>query len=265
MVKPDGSFVFSNLTSGEYLIRWGGPDFNERAAMPVTIGGSDLDGVALVSVKVSTIAGRILIDRAATAAIKPSEIRLGVGAARPEDARLAMSPSAAQIKDDFTFQQKAFPGRLLITANATVPGWFLKAVRLNGVDVTDTGFELAEPINGVEIELTNVASEVSGIVNDAAGSPTRDAWVVVFPQDREKWRVPNRHVFPARPDTSSQYRVRGLRAGAYYAAAVSTDSLEAGEWEDSEMLERLRQRAVTFEIGGAEKKTLNLLLAPLDR
>src|SRR5439155_11331585 len=158
-VKPDGTFVLNNVAPGEYMVRWGGPDFNERAAMPLTVGGSHLDGVALVSVKVSTIAGRIVIDRAATATIKPSEVRLGVGTVRPEDAMLMPGAGPSQIKDDFTFQQRAFPGRLLISAGGAIPGWFLKAVRLNGADVTDTGFDLgADPIGGLEVELTNVVS-----------------------------------------------------------------------------------------------------------
>jgi hypothetical protein len=265
-VKPDGTFSLSNVTPGEYVLRWTGPDPNERALMPVTVGGGDLDGVALAAVKASTIAGRIVIDRAATATIKPFEVRLGVGAVRPEDAMLVASTGPPQIKDDFTFQQRVFPGRLLLTAGAAIPGWFLKAVRLNGADVTDTGFDLgAGPIEGLEVELTNVMSEVSGIVSDAGGSPTRNAWVIVFTQDREQWRLANRHVFPVRPDSSNQYRVRGLRPGAYYASAVAVEALEPGEWEDPDVLDRLRERAVAFEIGGTEKKTLNLVLTPLDR
>ena len=265
-VKSDGTFVLNNVAPGEYIVRWGGPDFNERAAMPLTIGGGNLDGVALVSVKVSTIAGHIVIDRAATAAIKPSEVRLGVGAVRPEDSMMMPGAGPAQIKDDFTFQQKVFPGRLLISGGAAIPGWALKAVRLNGVDVTDTGFDVgADPIASLEVELTNVVSEVSGIVSDANGSATRNAWVVVFTQDREKWRTTNRHVFPVRPDLTNQYRVRALRPGAYYATAVAVDAIEAGEWEDPDVLDRLRERAIAFEIGAAEKKTLNLVLTALDR
>jgi Carboxypeptidase regulatory-like domain len=265
-VKPDGTFSLTNVTPGEYVLRWMGPDPNERALMPVTVGGGDLDGVALAGVKASTISGRIVIDRAATGTLKAFDVRLNVGAARPEDVMMVSSTGPAQIKDDFTFQLKAFPGRLLISAGGAMPGWFLKTVRLNGADVTDTGFDLGtDPINGVEVELTNVVSEVSGIVSDATGSPTRNAWVIVFPQDREKWRASSRHVFPARPDPTNQYRVRALRPGAYYAAAVAVDALEAGEWEDPDMLDRLRERATTFEIGAAEKKTLNLVLTPLDR
>jgi hypothetical protein len=265
-VKPDGTFALNNVAPGEYVVRWGGPDFNERAAMPLTIGGSNLDGVALVSVKVSTIAGHIVIDRAANATIKPSEVRLGVSAVRPEDAMVMPGAGPAQIKDDFTFQQKAFPGRLLILGGAAIPGWVLKAVRLDGVDVTDSGFDLGtDPIGGVEVELTNVVSELSEIVSDANGSATRNAWVVVFTQDREKWRTTNRHVFPVRPDLTNQYRVRALRPGAYYATAVAVDAIEAGEWDDPDVLDRLRERAIAFEIGAAEKKTLNLALTPLDR
>src|SRR5439155_3967085 len=43
-IKPGGAFSLSNVTPGEYVLRWMGPDLNERAQMPVTVGGGDLDG-----------------------------------------------------------------------------------------------------------------------------------------------------------------------------------------------------------------------------
>ena len=64
---------------------------------------------------------------------------------------------------------------------------------------------------------------------------------------------------------TNQYRVRGLRPGAYYAAAVAADAIEGGEWQDPDVLDRLREGAIAFEIGAAEKKTLNLVLTPLVR
>ncbi|PYR64304.1 MAG: hypothetical protein DMF91_00675 [Acidobacteria bacterium] len=266
-VKPDGTFVVTNVTPGEYLLRWMSPNPNdERAQMPLTVGGGDLDGIALAAVTAATITGRIVVDRAATDTIKRSDIRFIVTAARLEEAMLIGGTGPPQIKDDFTFEQKAFPGRLLITAGMALPTWTVKSVRVNGADVTDTGFELGTGgLSGVEVELTNVVSEVSGIVDDGTGATTRDAWIIVFSQDREKWRVANRYVSPARPDSTNQYRVRGLRPGAYYAAAVAADAIEGGEWQDPDVLDRLREGAIAFEIGAAEKKTLNLVLTPLVR
>jgi len=234
-VKPDGTFSLSNVTPGEYVIRWFGLDLGERALAQVTVGGADLDGVALVGVKAATIAGRITIDRAATDTIKPSEVRLAIGAVRPEDDYATASAGA-------------------------------KAVRLNRADVTETGIDVgADGIRGLEVEMTNVVSEVSGTVTDASGSPTRNAWVIVFTQDREKWRVNNRNVVAIRPDLTNEYRARTLRPGAYYAVAVAVDALEPGEWTDPDVLDRLRARAVAVEIGQGERKTLNLTLTPLER
>jgi hypothetical protein len=265
-LKPDGTFSLSNVTPGEYVIRWFGQELGERALAQVTVGGADVDGIVLVAVKAATIAGRITIDRAATDTIKPSEVRLAVGAVRPEDDYATASAGVPLINDDFTFQMKPWPGRLLITGGAVKAGWMAKAVRLNGADVTDTGLDVGvDGISGLQVEMTNIVSEVSGTVTDASGSPTRNAWVVVFTQDREKWRVNNRNVVAIRPDPTNEYRARTLRPGAYYAVAVAVDALEPGEWSDPDVLERLRARAVAVEIGQGERKTVNLTLTPLER
>jgi hypothetical protein len=266
-VKPDGTFSLSNVISGEYVIRTtiGDPITGERAVMPVTVAGADLTDVALVAVKSSVITGRIVVDRAATAAIKPSEMRLSVLPARPEDEGLSGGGAPAQIKDDLTFQINTWPGRLVLTGISTTPGWIVNAVRLNGADVTDAGFDVgASPLAGLEVEITNNAGEVSGNALDATG-PTRNAWVLVFAQNREKWRAPSRNIVAIRPDPTNLYRARGLRAGAYYAVAVPVDALEPGEWSDADLLDRLRPHAVAFEVAPGEHKTLDLTLTRFER
>jgi hypothetical protein len=253
-VKSDGTFSFNNVIPGEYVIRStiGDAQTGARAMTPITVSGADLTDVAVVAVKASAVIGRIVVDRAATAAIKPRDLRLNVSPARPEDEGTTSGVAPAEIKDDFTFRINAWPGRFVMvggsTTPGTTPGWIVSAVRLNGADVTDRGFDLGEaPVTGVDVEVTNLGAEVSGNVMDAGG-PTRNAWIVVFPQDRERW--------------TNLYRVRGLRVGAYFAVAVPVDAIEPGEWGDPDFLERVRDRAVTFEVTPGEHKTLNLTLTP---
>jgi hypothetical protein len=135
--------------------------------------------------------------------------------------------------------------------------------------VTERGVELSpRPLTGLEVVMTNVASEVSGIVRDPDGAPARDAWVVVFAQNRERWHMADSHtanpnIVAIRTDSKHEYHVRALRPGAYYAVAVGVDAVDLGEWNDPDFLDRARQRAVRFEAVPGERATLNLTLTTL--
>ena len=60
------------------------------------------------------------------------------------------------MNDDFSFEIKARPGKTVIRMMSVTPGWTLKAVRVNGMDVTDEGLEIRpnEDVNDIEIEMT---------------------------------------------------------------------------------------------------------------
>jgi hypothetical protein len=128
-ITSNGAFSLTNVTPGEYVLRASGGDSltDDRASMPLTVDGSDLNDIALVGVKRTSLSGRVVIDRDATAAIKPSELRVNVQSARPDDGTRLGVP----VKDDFTFQLNDWPGRVLVGASSAAPGWFVKQVRLN--------------------------------------------------------------------------------------------------------------------------------------
>ena len=139
-------------------------------------------------------------------------------------------------------------------------GWMTKAVRHNGVDVTDTGLEFRpnEDVGGIEIELTNQPSNVSGLVTTSRGEQSKDYTVVVFAQDPQKWGFMSRYVATGRPDQDGRFQIRNLPAGSYYAIAL--EYLEQGEQTDPEVLERLRDRGTLFSLNEGESKTLDLKL-----
>lgn len=89
------------------------------------------------------------------------------------------------MNDDFTFEMKVQPGQRLIRLGPQAPGVSLKAVRLNGVDVTDFGIDFRpnQDVTGLEVELTTQQSELSGMVTDARGQTVKDDSVVVFARD----------------------------------------------------------------------------------
>jgi hypothetical protein len=81
----------------------------------------------------------------------------------------------------------------------------------------------------------------------------------VFSDDPQQWAHPNsRYVAGVRPDQDGRFQVKNLPAGGYYAIAL--EYLAQGEWNDPEVLERLKGNATSFRLGDGEKKSLDLKL-----
>ena len=170
--------------------------------------------------------------------------------------------------DDFTFELKAFPGRIGLRAFAPVTpggptaasGWQLKAIRANGLDATDSGIDLgSQGLSGVEIEFTNRVQQLSGTVTDAKGAAATDYVVLAFAQDRSRWLLPlNRYAAMARPGADGTFKTGALPPGEYYAVAL--DGIDLNDWQDPERLESLSRLATPFVLTPGDNRTLQLRL-----
>jgi hypothetical protein len=166
--------------------------------------------------------------------------------------------------DDYTFELKSPPGVMRLSLSSgfgpQATGWSIRSVRLNGVDVTDAGIEFKpnEDITGVEVELTNKVTTVSGTVKTSRGELAKDYTAIVFAQDKEKWTGNTRYQSAGRPDQDGRFKITGLPPGEYYAVAV--DRLEQGQSGDPDFLERVRGRAVSLTLREGETRTLDLPL-----
>ena len=107
--------------------------------------------------------------------------------------------------------------------------------------------------------MTNRTSGIKGSVTDRTGRTVPISTVVVFPEDRERWRSPSRLLRGTRPLQNGQYRVDNLPPGNYRAIAI--ESLAYDAWTDPGVLERLWPLATSFRLGEGEERTLSLKLA----
>ena len=263
-VRPDGSFTLSNMAPGDYVIMAMTPgalgDMSEFATGQVTVAGDDVTGVQIVGQKSITASGKLIVDPAAAKSLVTASVRLMATPAHPEDNLLA-GTGTGKVNDDLTFEVKARPGLALIRFVALPAGWGVKSVRLNGADVTDAGidFKPNEDVAGLEVELTNKPTEVSGLVTNARGEPVKDYTVVVFAKDREKWGYMSRFFQSGRPDQDGRYKVKALPAGEYYAVAL--DYVEPGEATDPEFLDRIKTRATSFSLLEGDTKVMDLKIS----
>jgi hypothetical protein len=275
----NGNFTLTNVTPGDYTLqtrsvqimtsgggdnmmfnmRVGGPDGGEAesGSVPVTVAAEDLANVVILTSKGATASGRVVFEGGG----KPGNlaaIRISA-AATDSDGPFGMGGGAGSVKADGTFDLRGLSGTRVIRPVGLPQGWMLKAVRVNGAEITDTGmdFKPGEAVTGVEVVVTSKLTEVSGTVKAANGDPVKDYSVVVFSDDPQRWTVPNgRYVYGARPDQDGRFQVKNVPPGGYYA--IATEYIAQGEWGDPEVLDRLKAKATRFSLDEGETKTLAL-------
>jgi hypothetical protein len=239
-----------------------GPD-SETGSLPVSVNGDDLSGVTIVTSKGATASGHLTVE----GGTKPptlTSIRVSASPAGGEGAIMMFGGgggSGGNVKADGTFDLRGLSGTRVLRPTGVPPGWMLKAVRVNGADVTDTGveFKAGEAVTGVDVVLTSKLTEVAGAVTAATSEPVKDYTLVVFSDDPQHWTHPNsRYIASARPNQDGRFQVKNLPAGGYYAIAL--EYIAQGEWNDPEVLERLKGNATRFRLGEGETKSLDLKL-----
>jgi protocatechuate 3,4-dioxygenase beta subunit len=266
-VAGDGTFTIVNVPPGEYTISASrmpgdaaGPA--EVAIATLFVDGNDIENLSLVGSSGGTVRGRIIVEgdtppkmSAVNVAVRqplrnqPSPVVLGLQRNR-----------ATGVKEDGTFSAENVFGKTRF--QVTLPeAWMLKSIVHDGKDITDTLVELGsgQELNDVQVVITSRVTTFEGRLADDKNQPVRDATVLVFDADQEKWFESTRRVRATRPDQDGQWRLRGMPAGEYLAIAL--DYVEDGAWNDPEYLEALRRdaSAVTLAEGATAAVALKVV------
>jgi hypothetical protein len=114
-------------------------------------------------------------------------------------------------------------------------------------------------VTDVIITFADKATELTGTLQDAAGTATSDYSIIVFPSDKQYWQPQSRRIQSVRPGTDGKFTVRNLPPGAYSIVAVT--DVEPGEWYDPEFLSQLAGAAMRFTLDAGEKKTQDIRIA----
>jgi len=280
-VRADGSFSIANVSPGNYTlmavagpgggrggggfaIRIGGPggpgiDDIELASMALSVGNEDVTGLTLVTSKGASLSGNVVAAEGSAAKLNTNQIQI---MAQPANGQFLPGPLGnrpARVEADGTFMLTGLTGQKFIRVNGLPQEWTLRAVTLNGVDVTDSALEFrgSTDNSGLQIIVTDKVSDVNGKVTTARGDVTRDYTVVVFPDDPARWAFPSRFVKTARADQQGQFRIRALPPDDRYLA-VAVDYLEDGEGADPQFLDQIKDRATRFSLGDGESKGIDL-------
>ena len=141
-------------------------------------------------------------------------------------------------------------------------GWAVKAVVINGQDITDTPteFPAGQTVAGMQIVMTKKITSLTGQVTDSRGNPVLDATVVVFPSNEKLWTFQSRFIKAARPDQDGKFQVTGL-PGAENYLAVALQGLEDGQAGDPEFLAAIKDLGTKVELGEGESKAVDVKLS----
>jgi hypothetical protein len=254
-IQWDGGFAMTNVPPGRYLLRARGDDSDvpQYASLPVTIGGGDINDMAVVLTPGATIAGTVSFPSAATAPPDVTQFRL---TAPSTDPGFTGPQPNARVDHDGTFSIVGVPaGPHLIRPAGNARGWTLKSVSVGGRDVTDTPIELrsGESVSNVTVVFTDKVNELNGTVTTDQGTPASEYTVLAFATDASHWRPQSRQIATTRPDQTGHYRIRTLPPGEYFVTTV--DPAEQGEWFEPAYLDDHRAGATRVTLSEGDVKT----------
>lgn len=276
--EPDGSFAIPNVPPGTYTLvaraqseRVRGlldglnvptpePATKERiqqvqqlmlngqelAILPLTVNNADVAGLTLTTSPGGVVTATYVADSGVTAPL-PRDLELQTVGGIP-----AMTNHFTSADGSQRVQLSGVIGPTRLRVANLPDGWAVKALMVDGDDVTDQAINVKGGTTAVRVVLTTRVTEVSGTVASGANH-----YVVLFAEDASKWTFPSRFVRAERADAQGAFRITRLPGNERYLA-VAVDALDDGEVTDPSFLERMRSRGVPFSLGDGERRALDL-------
>ena len=220
---------------------------SEFATLPITVGNDDIDNLIVTTSVGATARGVVVTDDGSAPTFRAgSGVRSFAQPAEPgmhdDGRRTEPRQRRLLVRDDGLFDRRLI--RANVGGQGLSMGWYLKAVLLDGEDVTDSGIEFTpgRSYDGLQVVFTRKTTDLSGLVTDDRNKPVLDATVVIFPANQRTvdlsiaLRADGCVPTPTAATASSRCR----RRDDYLIIAVQ--NLEQGQGSDPEFLARAQRR-----------------------
>jgi hypothetical protein len=260
-LAPDGSFVTMPISPGTFVLHLTEPSSkepNSRGVQIVNVTTADVSGVVLRPQEPYALTGSFRMESDNPAAVWPPHIVVNAELVASGARYLGSEVGEGAAGGKFVLRNLYGP-RVLRCGYTLAPGsrWWPANVLLNGQDITDVPTDFSTVKNAkLEVVFTQHPARLAGTVANSTGGPVSEAWVVVFPAERELWHRWSARATAMRTDWKGNFDLARM-PGRYLVTAVTPEM-----WLTRERLlarlERLSRDAVEIQLAARERKTVAL-------
>ena len=266
-VPVNGTFVLNNVPPGDYVLQATaatdstGP--TEFVAQYLRVNDTDVS-LSLTTSPGATMGGQVSVE--GQVAHHDSSYSIVPVPADYDRAPTAGRGGLCHMEPGGRIGCAGLHGPLRWLLSGAPPGWYLKAVRINGADATDVPYDFDRssrwPVYA-QFVISPHAGAIRGRVVDERSAAIGEYTVLVFSADPRKWFSHSPYTKFARPAQDDSFEVTGLAPGHYRVAAV--ESLDAardgGDWENPAVLDRLAAAAQRVTVAEGDVLDLTLRMA----
>ena len=234
------------------------------ALTPISVGDVDVAGLSLTLREGLTVSGRLEFtgSRPRPSAQQLSQIPLVVEPASGRDNTPTSGPPSRVQPDGRFVTAPRMPGKYFLRVGGQPAGFIVQSVTVNGVDATESPFELSsQNLSNVVVTFTDLISTLGGTVRGTPPGADPPA-VVVFPADSTAWKdfgVNPARIRMTRAGATGTFNFGSLINGHYFVTAIHDEF--SSEWQDPAFLEVLSHTAQRLTVGAGEKRTIDVPLS----
>jgi beta-lactamase regulating signal transducer with metallopeptidase domain len=259
VAAADGRFLFSDVPDADYMLTvfdTSGVRSWNAAVRDLSV-HDDVTDLQLVAGRSVWIDGRVVREGGTRLPFDATEIQMFT---EQRTSELGLhSAGFGKVSSDGAFSMRSGVGTLSLRVSGLPPRWFVKLLRLDGVDVTDKAFEVTpDGRRRLEIVLSDRVGRLSGIVTDREARAVSNALIIVFPEDRA--RLNSRAVRTTFSQQRGRYEIDGLPLSSYRVVAVT--SLPRNAWADADVVARLWPFTTSVSLDELRENTLHLKVVP---
>ena len=262
-----GRFEVRDLAPGNYLLS-ASKSTDSDAASParpmelanvaLTIAGSDIENLIVRTGPGATLHGQLEFDRPPA---DSASLRVSVTIGNTDGTGVERSSVTTFADENHAFTVGDLFCPYLV--RASVPGFVMKSVVLNGTDITDSPHRFADG-DRVKVLLTSHTSTIDGTVVDDGDTAVTDCEVLVFSDDPARWIGSATTGNRTACDGKGRFRLAQMLPGRYLAIATPRGRLPVVGLGGT-VFEELSRRATSFAIGEDETRTVELRVIDLYR